>query len=415
MKVAFPLGLNASLWLLVSSIRRFVEGPDRPEEYRLPGSALKAELQKIAVCISAHNEEGGIGQTIDSITSSVPAEHICIASDGSVDETAAVARQKGCQVVEFTPGRGKALAIKSLLERFQLFDRFEYILIADADTKFCPDFFVNAVSRFAQDEKLQVITAKVITYLQKGQPLSIKTYFLAYRIRLWQALEWVFIYGQTWKHTNISPVIPGYASIYRSGALRQLHIQVPGLAIEDFSLAFEFHKKRLGRIGYYTSIWAESQDPDNFTDYWNQLMRWNVGFFQTIKKWKVWPSFFWLFLAIYIFDNVLVASFLLLVPTFLTIFVLTQLGNVHEPHLNTFVFVFSLSLLVMFTVDYLFTLLVAWKRHEWRLVLHGPFFFVLHYINSVILFLAIPRAFLTMSDGTWSHPHRWKEKEAAKT
>ncbi len=410
MKVAFPLGINATFWLLVGSIRRLVEGQDDPNAYLLKGQPLTESLHKVAVCIPAHNEAMGISHTIDSMTVSIPAQHVFIASDGSDDETVTIAHQKGCQIVEFTPGQGKALALKNLIDHFHLFDRFDYVLIADADTVFGPDFFVQAVSRFAQDPNLQVITAKAVVSLPQ-QVTSMRAYFLAYRVRLWQVLEWVFGYGQTWKHTNVNPVIPGYASIYRSTTLRQLNIYVPGIVIEDFSLSFEIHKKRLGRIGHFDAIWAVTQDPDNFVDYWNQLMRWNVGFFQTMKYWKIWPSLFGVFLVAFILENILTAFFFLLIPTFLTLFLLVELNNIHEPHLDSFLRRFSISILVMFSVDYLFTLLVAWKHRDWRIAWHGLFFFVLHYVNAVIMFLAIPKAFLMVSDGRWHPPRRWQTSE----
>ena len=65
------------------------------------------------------------------------------------------------------------------------------------------------------------------------------------------------------------------------------------------------HKKKLGKIAYKPSIIGWDQHPDSLADYWKQVRRWNIGFFQTIRANGVWPSFFWVALGVFSLEVVL--------------------------------------------------------------------------------------------------------------
>jgi poly-beta-1,6-N-acetyl-D-glucosamine synthase len=202
-------------------------------------------------------------------------------------------------------------------------------------------------------------------------------------------------YGQTWHSVNMYPVVPGYASIYRTRVLRHLKIEIPGLAIEDFNMAFQIHKKKLGVITFNPSIVAISQDPDNFEDYCKQLMRWNVGFFQTIKHWKVWPSMFWIPLSMFILENMIIAFIGFSLPVILVSFLLFSIdpamGNVLMGY--EFIALMMAGVIILLIADYLLTLLVALTSRNDMLSVYGIGFFFLYYVNSVIFLIAIPRAF----------------------
>src|SRR5699024_6610507 len=65
---------------------------------------------------------------------------------------------------------------------------------------------------------------------------------------------------------------------------------------------------------------AYSQDPFTLKDYYKQVSRWTLGFWQTIRRHRVWPSSFWAALSLYILE-VVVVSFVLLLMALLGLFV----------------------------------------------------------------------------------------------
>ena len=84
----------------------------------------------------------------------------------------------------------------------------------------------------------------------------------------------VLKYGQTSRRFNATPIVPGFASIYRSDVLPRIDMNPPGLVIEDFNMTFEVYQKDLGKVGFTLAAVAVTQDPDNFHDYIRQTKRW---------------------------------------------------------------------------------------------------------------------------------------------
>lgn len=413
MKLGLPISLSFAIWSVIGIARYIFDerlGHNRPAHLNTKQKQILA--RQVAICIAAHNEAAALPKTLSSLTQLVPPRQIYIVSDGSTDSTASLARQTGCHVLELHPGRGKAAALEALLAKWKIFGRYQFVLIADADTTFPANFLDRAMSRFVADPKLAVITAKPLNKVPPLTHPSGRAYFILYRLRLWQALEWFFIYGQTWRLTNVNPVIPGYASLYRAPVLRQLKIHVPGLAIEDYNLGFQLRLKKLGTTGFFPSITASSHDPDNFSDYWNQVQRWNIGFWQTIKHWKVWPSFFWLFLGLFTLEVISATLLFLIIPTAITFAILIAIpGGLDWNHLlsQRIVAILGGTFAIIYFVDYAITVAVALYHRRPSLMLYGLSFILIHYVNSIILLLSIPTAFLTSSSGRWNSPKRWLE------
>src|SRR5690606_19760239 len=65
----------------------------------------------------------------------VPAENVHVVADGCTDATASVAAARGVNVLELTPGRGKAGGIEAAVSHFDLAGRYAVLIIADADTR----------------------------------------------------------------------------------------------------------------------------------------------------------------------------------------------------------------------------------------------------------------------------------------
>ena len=251
---------------------------------------IRFKPSDIAAVVPAHNEELIIRKCVQALKQVLDKKQIYVVSDGSNDKTYRRARMEGCHVSYLNPGRGKAKALKHLFTRYKLFKRYKLIFIVDADTNMDPSCLFHALPLF-NDKNVGVVFASSQTKWVQHIIPKLSYYFIAYRDRLNRLLQYCFVYGQTWKYTNVIYVIPGFATIYRSRVLKKLEIDTPGLLIEDFNLAFQYHRRKLGKIGYNPAMIGWDQYPDNLPDYWKQVRRWNIGFFQTVKKNGIWASF----------------------------------------------------------------------------------------------------------------------------
>lgn len=90
-----------------------------PASQSMPGS--------VAVVIPAYNEAETVAEVVRAGLQLTP--EVVVASDGSVDETVAVARAAGAKVLDLQPNGGKGPALKAALEA----SRAEYVVMLDAD------------------------------------------------------------------------------------------------------------------------------------------------------------------------------------------------------------------------------------------------------------------------------------------
>lgn len=405
-----PLGISFTVWTIAGILRYLSE--------KISGS--KKTVQKpqflpsdIAAVIPAHNEEFIIRKCIKSLKQVLDKKQIYVVSDGSIDKTYRRSRMEGCHVSNLTLGRGKAKALKYLFTRFKLFKRYGFIFIVDADTNMDPSCLIHALPLFNDKNVGVVFASSQIRWTQHIIP-KLSYYFIAYRDRLNRLLQYCFVYGQTWKYTNVIYVIPGFATIYRSEILEKLEIDTPGLLIEDFNLAFQFHKNKLGKIGYNPAMIGWDQYPDNLSDYWKQVQRWNIGFFQTVRKNGVWSSLFWLTLGVFSIEIILNSVFLIFLP----LFFLSLLSSLFPfPPFTFFSHTFSSFpiyknvtlddlLIGTFLIDYIITVIIGLVNKKPQFIFYGLFFFVMHYITSLILLTSIIPGFIGKSTGSWISPKR---------
>ncbi|WP_017590646.1 glycosyltransferase family 2 protein [Nocardiopsis ganjiahuensis] len=382
-----------------------------------PGGALTPDALPdvtIAVIIPAHNEEPVIDTAISSALGLFNRWDIYVVSDSSKDATADIAAKTGVNVLELLTNRGKAGAIEAVIEEFSLTENYDGVLILDADTELDAGY-VEGAKRQLLDQEVAAVAGFVVSEWKPKERNVIGRIISAYRDRLYFMLQYFMRFGQTWKRTNVAFIVPGFASVYRSRALREITVNPPGLVIEDFNMTFEVHRKRLGRISMRPDTKAYSQDPFTFRDYRKQVSRWTLGFWQTVRRHKVWPSFFWVALALYIFEVVLV-SVLFLVTVAIAVFVL--LGTVGGdavaglPYFSdgfTAVTAFlPLTALAigLFIPDYMLTCVMTMIRRRPSYLFYGLFFFPIRVVDSYLALRMIPKAWTAESDGRWSSPTR---------
>jgi hypothetical protein len=122
---ASALGSTYLLVLTAASARHRVRRTSQPARF--------------AIVVPAHNEEMGIGATVDSLAAldyPPDARRIVVVADNCHDQTAAVARAHGAEVLERSNerDRGKGYALQFAFDHLLAEDRVEAIVVIDADT-----------------------------------------------------------------------------------------------------------------------------------------------------------------------------------------------------------------------------------------------------------------------------------------
>jgi poly-beta-1,6-N-acetyl-D-glucosamine synthase len=367
---------------------------------------------EVAVLIAAHNEELVIDQTLTAIMELVPLASIHVVSDGSTDRTVEVARRAGANVIETKENLGKAGALQEAIERFGLLDRFRAVMLLDADTRVQPGYFDAALPMF-DDPEVAAVAGCVKTETDRKLSL-IGNLLVGHRQVIYSIGQRVLKYGQTSRRFNATPIVPGFASIYRSDALRHIDMNPPGLVIEDFNMTFEVYQKNLGKVGFTLAAVAVTQDPDNFHDYIRQTKRWALGLWQTVRRHPPRANLFTAMVALLLFETVTSSLIFLVLPMLLLVFCVPELlgGAQYWPWfapVYTAVAAHVQLSTVFFGIvvpDYALTCVVAVLERRPRLLLFGFLFPLLRLMDAAIGIYAIPMAWLSRSNGRWKSPAR---------
>lgn len=234
-----------------------------------------ARKATFAVVVPAYNEEQVIESSLSSLGDVISLEHVYVVSDGSTDHTSKLARKTASNVLVLKKNIGKAKALYRLITKYDLTNRYRYIMFFDADTKLSSNYFKEIRKHIANKPACIVGTVKS----------DRKKIISAYRIFEYGFSHRFFKNAQNIMGTII--IAPGCTSVYRSETLKQLDFS-GGTLTEDFDLTLQIHKKRIGRIVYCSGANVYTQDPLTIADYWKQIMRWNTGFWQNFFLHKLY-------------------------------------------------------------------------------------------------------------------------------
>ncbi|BCJ31559.1 glycosyltransferase family 2 protein [Actinocatenispora sera] len=423
--LVFVFGLNFTLWGLIGLLRliddRFVRRHDRPDA--APGPRLLRDpdaprtgpigLEDVAVLMPAHNESVVLAASITAVQRLVPAGAVHVVSDGSTDDTVAIARRCGARVLA-TPGNlGKAGALQYAMRRFGLVRRYRAVLLLDADTQLDDGYFDAALPLF-DDPAVVAVAGCARTHWSPDTMSHTGQLIVAHRERIYTMTQRLLKYGQTWRSLNATHIVPGFASLYRTEILPRIEMNPAGLVIEDFNMTFEVYRRRLGRVGFRLGAAATTQDPGTFRDYLKQTTRWSLGLWQTVRRHGLRPNLFSVSLGLTLLELVSSSLLFLLLPLLFVVLVVPELAPAAAslPGLSTvyatvhsYVRLETLAVGVLLP-DYLTTLLVAALQRRPKYLLFLPFFVLLRVVDAAITLYTLPRAFVARSTGRWVSPTR---------
>lgn len=420
------LGVNTILWTVVGLVRyarlradaatiarrrsgwRAV-GPepdeDTDDDYAPP------TVGDVAVLVAAHDEALVIAETIRSAGEHLPLAQVFVVSDGSTDDTVRVATAAGAQVYDLHPNRGKAGALAAAIDHFRIPERFEVLMLLDADTHLAPDYFSTGLAEFSAPDVVAV-AGRATTILDPAAPTLLGRVLVAYRERVYVAVQYLQKFGQAAQHANVVAIVPGFASMYRTRVLGDIDITAAGLAIEDFNMTFEVHAKGLGRIAFRPSAAiAYTQDPDTLGDYAKQIRRWNLGFWQTLRRHRLGFRRFGLAVALFVAE-LLTSSLMMLaiLPALALAAVMGVLdasgvGGALPSRILAVDPILGIVVGVLLP-DYVLTLLVAVVARRPVYLAFGVVFPLLRILDSFLCIAALVLAFRKGSSGVWHSPTR---------
>ncbi len=401
--LAASLGISTTFWCIVGLCRFVFESLSGP-----PRRQPSLSVTDVAVVIPAHNEEVALPKCLAALSAIVPPSQIHVASDGSRDRTVAIAREAGCNVLDIQPNGGKAKALASAIDKFELCERYKAVLIQDADSEIDPHYLDHALPLF-DDPRNAVVAGHVLSRWRNQFWPSLDMLYAAYRTRLYRLLQMVFQYGQTWRWTNVAYIAPGFASMYRSSVLKHIDITAPKLVIEDFNMTFEVQRKGLGRIAYTPRARCSSEDPFTLNDYRKQVQRWYLGFWQTVRRHGVWPSLFWLSLGPLLVELLTISALALALPLMLVLYLAADIQVPAFSLLDMTVEMTSpVPLIALFlAADYTLTIAVSLLERRPSMLLYGLLFPLIRLLDAALFWRALVTSFVAKSDGRWISPQRY--------
>lgn len=370
-------------------------------------------IEDVAVLIAAHDEETVIVDSLEAITALVPGKNVHVVSDGSTDRTVEIAGSTGVNVISTETNVGKAGALQVGIRRFRLVDRFKVVMLLDADTHVEPGYFDAALPLF--DDPNVVAVAGCVKTSWRDRALSPIGKLVAFhRQRIYSVTQYLLKFGQTWRRTNATHIVPGFASLYRTDVLPYIEVNPPGLVIEDFNMTFEVYQKRLGKVGFTPSAVAATQDPGTLRDYVRQCKRWSLGLWQTVRLHPPRLNLFSGMLALLLLELLTSSIMLVLLPVILLLLLVPEMFGallavpwIADAHGVVAGYLTLGSVLFGIVVpDFLLTVIVAIVLRQPRFLVFGCFFLLLRVLDSAIALYALPGAWLTRSTGKWRSPRR---------
>jgi len=230
----------------------------------------------ISVIIPAHNEEDTIRNTIEQVLKSDYKNilEVIVATNACTDRTVKIARElsknyKKLKVLNLKiPGKANALNEALKIARGELF------AVVDADSY--PDTnALNSMVGFFDDTAVGGVTTRILVkhrdnFLRKMQAIEYKV--IAFTRKLLDFLDSIY-------------VTPGPLALYRKSALQKIGGFDLKNMTEDIEatwhLIHEGYKVRMSFISKSTTV-----APSKLSVWFKQRVRWNIGGFQTIIKYK---------------------------------------------------------------------------------------------------------------------------------
>lgn len=320
---------------------------------------------RLTVLIPAYNEAACVADTIRSVqTQTVPVARIIVVDDCSSDQTGAIARTAGAEVMRTPANTGsKASALNYALQ----FIDTDFTLAIDADTTLAPDAAEKLLAPL-EDPAIHgacgyVVPRHVNTLWERGRYIE---YLFAFSL-----------YKPLQDYYEKPLLASGCFSVYRTEVLRQHGGWPTRTVAEDMDLTWNLYVAGQ-RVRFVEDAVCYPIEPQSYLFLSRQLRRWSCGFFQCVKvHWRdvLHIPFLRTVVAVGLWDAA-IASIALL-------FLIPLLSVLISP-------LFLLGYLIDIPAVLVPVLLKAHQRGEKARALASlPGFFVIRFVNAVFVLRAL--------------------------
>ncbi|MFT4308858.1 MAG: glycosyltransferase [Candidatus Woesearchaeota archaeon] len=229
----------------------------------------------VTVIVPAYNEEGKIGDTIESLKK-IDYDDIefIIVNDGSTDNTSketieSIGFDQRFRFIDRKENKGKAYSLNQAIS----YTKGEFIACMDADSIVEKDVFIKALPYF-EDNKTGAVTITV--QIREPKNFLHKIIEVEYIIGLSLYLKVLDFLGCIF-------VTPGPFSIYRASMLRRIGgFDITNIT-EDLEIAYRIHKSGY-KIVNCMEAKVQTICPPTFKGVYHQRRRWYSGAVQTLSK-----------------------------------------------------------------------------------------------------------------------------------
>lgn len=236
----------------------------------------KSARPSIAVLIPAHNEQLGIGATLESLRAQlIDGDRIIVIADNCQDNTAAIARSYDAIAIERTDTvkRGKSYALDYGMRYLEQNEPSETVVIVDADCLIQPDSLTRLASLAVQ--KNRPVQALYLMYSPPNSSLKTKIAEFA-----WAVKNWARALG--YRHLGLPCQLMGTGMAFPWALIQKANI-ASGHIVEDLKLGLELADQRHPPLFCPEAV-VTSVFPINTEGAKSQRTRWEHGHLGMIAK-----------------------------------------------------------------------------------------------------------------------------------
>lgn len=238
-----------------------------------------------SIIIPAHNEEGNIQDTIESLSNlDYPSFEVIVVNDGSTDRTAEILDRllvrfpDWLRVVHQEPNSGKSRALNTGL----LVSNHELVLVMDADCYLSDNALREMVWHFVKSPRVGAVT---------GNPRILNRTTLLGKIQVGEYSCIIGLIKRSQRLLGKVLTVSGVMAAYRKSALLDCGLFDADTVTEDIDITWKL-QKMFWDIRYEPRALSWILTPESIRGLARQRIRWAQGGVEVLKKhinvWKDW-------------------------------------------------------------------------------------------------------------------------------
>jgi cellulose synthase/poly-beta-1,6-N-acetylglucosamine synthase-like glycosyltransferase len=262
--------------LYMMSLLIFIYIPNRKKLFDYP----KGKPESVSIVMPCYNESSHIGKAIESLVRMDYPKNmleIIIVDDKSTDNSVEIINKyarkyKNVKLIVMKNNFGRAAGPTNVGIRAA---KGKYIAVADSDSVPDKDALIKMIGFLQEDKTVGAVTCSILaknpkSFWQKMQDIEYAV--IAFTRKLLDFVDSVY-------------VTPGPFALYRKAELVKLGLFDENNMTQDIEIVWRYiFNGYKARMCLDASVYSET--PSKIRPWWRQRIRWNIGGFQTLVKYK---------------------------------------------------------------------------------------------------------------------------------